>query len=127
MTEQQAKDEIEKGFSAVKMGAGHRAGAVLPLPGELQHGPPEMVTYLGTRNIAMFSCDLDSFDFKARNAQQVIDVMTKLDKLGKGIILMHDFQKHTAEALPDAAAPAEGRRLQGRADEPRRRCRRCRI
>ncbi len=26
--------------------------------------------------------------------------MTKVDKLGKGIILMHDFQKHTAEALP---------------------------
>jgi 3-dehydroquinate dehydratase len=50
----------------------------------------------------MFSCDLDSFDFKARNAQAVIDVtMKKLDKLGKGIILMHDFHKHTAEALPD--------------------------
>ena len=27
--------------------------------------------------------------------------MKKLDKLGKGIILMHDFQKHTAEALPE--------------------------
>jgi len=26
--------------------------------------------------------------------------MKKLDKLGKGIILMHDFHKHTAEALP---------------------------
>jgi hypothetical protein len=26
--------------------------------------------------------------------------MTKVDKLGKGIILMHDFQKSTAEALP---------------------------
>jgi hypothetical protein len=26
--------------------------------------------------------------------------MTKLDKIGKGVILMHDFQKHTAEALP---------------------------
>jgi len=61
-----------------------------------------MVTYLGTRNIAMFSCDLDSFDFKARNPQEVIDVtMKKLDKLGKGIILMHDFHKHTAEALPE--------------------------
>ena len=61
-----------------------------------------MVTYLGTRNIAMFSCDLNSFDFKARNAQQVIDVtMKKLDKLGKGIILLHDFHKHTAEALPE--------------------------
>ena len=28
-------------------------------------------------------------------------MMKKLDKLGKGIILMHDFQKHTAEALPE--------------------------
>ena len=100
LTEDQRKDEIEKGFSAVKWAL----GGVSPSPffrfPALQH-PPEMVTYLGTRNIAMFSCDLDSFDFKARNAQQVIDVtMKKLDKLGKGIILMHDFHKHTAEALP---------------------------
>ena len=77
-----------------------------------------MVTYLGTRNIAIFSCDLNSFDFKARNAQQVIDVtMKKLDKLGKGIILLHDFHKHTAEALPELAAQAEGRRLQGGQDD----------
>jgi hypothetical protein len=27
--------------------------------------------------------------------------LKKLDKLGKGIILMHDFHKHTAEALPE--------------------------
>ena len=27
-------------------------------------------------------------------------MITKLDKQGKGIILMHDFQKHTAEAMP---------------------------
>jgi peptidoglycan/xylan/chitin deacetylase (PgdA/CDA1 family) len=101
LTEDQRKEEIEKGFSAVKWAL----GGVSPAPffrfPALQH-PPEMVTYLGTRNIAMFSCDLDSFDFKARNAQQVIDVtMKKLDKLGKGIILMHDFHKHTAEALPE--------------------------
>ncbi|MGH6767141.1 MAG: polysaccharide deacetylase family protein [Bradyrhizobium sp.] len=100
LTEDQRKEEIEKGFSAVKWAL----GGVSPAPffrfPALQH-PPEMVTYLGTRNIAIFSCDLDSFDFKARNAQQVIDVtMKKLDKLGKGIILLHDFHKHTAEALP---------------------------
>jgi peptidoglycan/xylan/chitin deacetylase (PgdA/CDA1 family) len=100
LTEQQRKDEIEKGLSAVKWAL----GGVSPAPffrfPALQH-PPEMVTYLGERNIAMFSCDLDSFDFKASKAQQVIDVtMKKLDKLGKGIILMHDFHKHTAEALP---------------------------
>ena len=101
LTEDQRKEEIEKGFSAVKWAL----GGISPSPffrfPALQH-PPEMVTYLGDRNVAMFSCDLDSFDFKARNAQAVIDVtMKKLDKLGKGIILMHDFHKHTAEALPD--------------------------
>lgn len=100
MTEQAAKDEIEKGFSAVKWALGAPPAPFFRFPA-LQH-PPAMVTYLGTRNIAMFSCDIDSFDFKSRNAQQVIDnVMKKLDKLGKGIILMHDFQKHTAEALPE--------------------------
>lgn len=100
LTEQQRKDEIEKGFSAVKWALGGTSPAPFFRFPALQH-PPEMVTYLGERNIAMFSTDLDSFDFKARNAQTVIDnVMRKVDKLGKGIILMHDFQKNTAEALP---------------------------
>ncbi len=99
LTEDQRKEEIEKGFSAVKWALGAPPAPFFRFPA-LQH-PPEMVTYLGSRNIAMFSCDLDSFDFKARNPQQVIDVtMKKLDKLGKGIILLHDFHKHTAEALP---------------------------
>src|SRR5438309_3788574 len=101
LNEDQRKEEIEKGFSAVKWAL----GGVSPAPffrfPALQH-PPEMVTYLGDRGIAMFSCDLDSFDFKANKPQQVIDVtMKKLDKLGNGIILMHDFHKHTAEALPE--------------------------
>ncbi len=101
LSEDQRKEEIEKGFGAVKWAL----GGVSPAPffrfPALQH-PPEMVTYLGTRNIAIFSCDLDSFDFKARNAKQVVDVIfRKLDKQGKGIILMHDFHKHTAEALPE--------------------------
>jgi peptidoglycan/xylan/chitin deacetylase (PgdA/CDA1 family) len=101
LSEAQRKEEIEKGISAVKWALGGTSPAAFFRFPALQH-PPEMVTYLGTRNIAMFSCDLDSFDFKARNAKQVIDVtMKKVNKLGKGIILMHDFHKHTAEALPE--------------------------
>jgi len=101
LNEQQRKDEIEKGFSAVKWALGGKSPAPFFRFPALQH-PPEIVTYLGSRNIAIFSCDLDSFDFKASKAQTVIDtVMHKVDKLGKGIILMHDFQKHTAEALPE--------------------------
>ena len=99
ITEQQAKDEIEKGYSAVKLALGTAPSPFFRFP-ELQHGPAAMA-YLGTRNVAMFSCDADSFDFRAKDAAQIVNtVMTKVDKLGKGIILMHDFQKHTAEALP---------------------------
>jgi peptidoglycan/xylan/chitin deacetylase (PgdA/CDA1 family) len=99
ITEQQAKDEIEKGFSAVKMALGAAPAPFFRFP-ELQHGPAAMA-YLGSRNVAVFSCDIDSFDFRAKDAAQIVNsVMTKLDKQGKGIILMHDFQKRTAEALP---------------------------
>ena len=61
-----------------------------------------MVKYLGKRNVGLFSTDLDSFDFKMRKPEQVIkSVMRKLDKRGKGIILMHDFQQATARAAPE--------------------------
>jgi peptidoglycan/xylan/chitin deacetylase (PgdA/CDA1 family) len=100
-----AKAEIEMGMSAVKMSA--PAGAAIApffrFPA-LQH-PPELVTYLGERNVAIFSADFDSFDFKMHKPEQVIkSVMDKLAKHGKGIILMHDFQKGTAEAMPQLLA-----------------------
>ncbi len=99
MTDQLAKDELEKGFSAVKLALGAAPSPFFRFP-QLQHGPVAMA-YLSSRNVAVFSCDLDSFDFRSKDAAQVVNtVMTKLDKQGKGIILMHDFQKHTAEALP---------------------------
>jgi peptidoglycan/xylan/chitin deacetylase (PgdA/CDA1 family) len=99
MTEQQAKDEIEKGFSAVKMALGAAPSPFFRFPA-LAHTQGTL-GYLNSRNIAMFSCDVDSFDFKSSGPDQVIqNVMTKLDKQGKGIILMHDLQKHTAHALP---------------------------
>ena len=99
MTEQQGKDEIEKGFSAVKMAIGANPSPFFRFPG-LAHTQPTL-DYLGTRNISMFSVDIDSLDFKSSSSDQVINtVMTKLDKQGKGIILMHDLQKHTAQALP---------------------------
>ncbi|WP_354136738.1 polysaccharide deacetylase family protein [Bradyrhizobium sp. LB11.1] len=101
LTEAQRKEEIEKGISAVKWALGGISPAAFFRFPALQH-PPEMVTYLGNRNVAIFSCDIDSFDFKASKPEKVIDtVMKGLDRKGKGIILMHDFQKHTAEALPE--------------------------
>jgi peptidoglycan/xylan/chitin deacetylase (PgdA/CDA1 family) len=100
MKPDEAKMEIEKGISAVEYALGKPATAFFRFP-VLQH-PPALVTYLGERNVSMFSTDLDSFDFKMRRPEQVIaSVMKKLEKHGKGIVLMHDFQKVTADALPD--------------------------
>jgi peptidoglycan/xylan/chitin deacetylase (PgdA/CDA1 family) len=99
LTEQQAKDEIEKGFSAVKMALGAAPSPFFRFPA-LAHTQATL-GYLGSRNIAMFSCDVDSYDFKSSGPDQIVQtVMTKLDKQGKGVILMHDLQKHTAQALP---------------------------
>jgi peptidoglycan/xylan/chitin deacetylase (PgdA/CDA1 family) len=100
MTEQMAKDEVEKGFSAVRFALGTNPAPFFRFP-QLQHNPA-IVSYFGTRNVAMFSTDIDSFDFrKGATPEKIIEtVMTRLDKLGKGIILMHDFQKHTGEAMP---------------------------
>jgi peptidoglycan/xylan/chitin deacetylase (PgdA/CDA1 family) len=97
----EAKLEIELGISAVKFGVGDLPISPFFRAPVLKH-PPEIVTYLGERNVAIFSTDIDSFDFTMRTAERVIDsVMKKVEKHGKGIVLLHDFQKHTAEALPE--------------------------
>ena len=94
------KTEIEKGVSAVAWAVGGPTAPFFRFPA-LRH-PPELVTYLGERNIAIFSTDMDSFDFKMRKPEQVRNaVMTKLKKFGKGIVLMHDFQQATAAAVGD--------------------------
>ena len=98
---EQAKTEIEMGISAVHMAAG--GGKVAPFfrfPA-LQH-PPQLLSYLAERNIGVFSTDINSRDFKLHKPEDVIkSVMSQLEKHGKGIILVHDFKHHTAEAIPE--------------------------
>ena len=108
------KAEIEKGISAVSMSAGVPMAPFFRFPA-LRH-PPAMVTYIGERNLGIFSTDMDSFDFKMRKPEQVVSsVMAKLKKHRQG---------HRPDArLPDgdvARGPrspraAQGRRLQDRA------------
>jgi len=101
VSEQEAKDEIEKGIAAVSIALGNKPiDPFIRFPA-LKH-PPEMVKYVGTRNLGIFSTDMDSFDFKMRRPEQVVRaVMKKLEKHGKGIVLMHDFQNATANGVAD--------------------------
>jgi peptidoglycan/xylan/chitin deacetylase (PgdA/CDA1 family) len=98
---ERAKAEIEMGNSAVHLAAG--GGKIAPFfrfPA-LQH-PPQLMSYLAERDIGVFSTDIDSRDFKLHKPEDVIkSVMSQLEKHGKGIILMHDFKHHTAEAMPE--------------------------
>src|SRR6516164_1244732 len=94
------KDEIEMGVSAVHWAVGGPTAPYFRFPALRQ--PQELIDYLGKRNIAIFSTDMDSFDFKMRKPEQVRQsVMEKLKKHGKGIVLLHDFQHATAEAAMD--------------------------
>jgi peptidoglycan/xylan/chitin deacetylase (PgdA/CDA1 family) len=96
---EKATEEIEKGFSAVKLALGAAPSPFFRFP--YLQDPKDQLEYLRTRNIAIFSHDLDSFDFKIHKPDAVVkSVLSKLEKKGKGIILMHDFQQGTAAALP---------------------------
>jgi peptidoglycan/xylan/chitin deacetylase (PgdA/CDA1 family) len=100
LKDDKATEEIEKGFSAVKLALGAPPAPFFRFP--YLQDPKDQLAYLGSRNIAIVSHDLDSFDFKMRKPEDVIkSVMTKLERKGKGIILMHDFQRTTAKAMPD--------------------------
>ena len=97
---EQAKQEIEMGVSAVHMAVGGPTAPFFRFP-DLQQ-PRDLMPYLGTRSIAIFSTDIDTFDFKLRSPEDVVkSAITKLAKNGKGILLMHDFQHATAEAMPE--------------------------
>jgi peptidoglycan/xylan/chitin deacetylase (PgdA/CDA1 family) len=105
---EQAEQEIEMGNSAVHMAAAGAPVAPFFRFPDLQHAP-QLLTYLGERNIAIFSTDIDSRDFKMHKPEQVINsVMSQLEKRGKGILLMHDFHKNTAEALPELLHQLKG-------------------
>jgi len=95
------KEEIEMGISAVRRAIGDQTAAFVRFP-SLKH-PVELVKYSGERNLGIWSTDIDSFDFKFTKSSDklVPSVMQKLAKRGKGILLMHDFQRSTAGQIPE--------------------------
>ena len=97
---EKAEQEIEMGNSAVhSAAAGGNVAPFFRFP-DLQT-PPQLLSYFAERNIAIFSTDIDSRDFTMHKPEQVVNsVMTQLEKRGKGIVLLHDFHRNTADALP---------------------------
>ena len=119
MTEPQVREEIEKGFSAVKMAIGAAPAPFFRFPG-LGHTQPAL-GYLASRNISMFSVDVDSNDFKSSGSRPGHpERHDQARQAGQGRHPDARSAEAHGDRLADAAAPPQGRRLQGRADEGRR-------
>lgn len=59
------------------------------------------VDYMKGRNIAQFAVDVDSQDWRVRSTKPIVTrVMAGLKARGRGIILMHDIHRWTANAVP---------------------------
>lgn len=99
MPPEDAKLEIEKGFAAVSQALGKPIAPFFRFPG--LRDTSETVAYLGSRNISVWSVDVISGDTEpgATSARITSNVLSRIKRLGKGIILFHDIKKPTAEAL----------------------------
>jgi peptidoglycan-N-acetylglucosamine deacetylase len=108
LPEDKAKDEIELGFSAVAQAL---KGPVAPFFRFPYLRPnATAAAYLKRRNIASFTIDVDSRDFRTHDGEAVEKtVMAQLAGRHKGIILFHDIQPSTARALPAILADLKKR------------------
>ena len=106
------KEQIEAAITAVEKSAGAKIAPFFRYP--YLSDSPATVAYLQSRNIAQFAIDVDSFDWRTRNAKNVVRrVMTNLAQQGRGIILLHDIHSSTAAAVPELLAElkAKGYRI----------------
>lgn len=93
-----AKGEIELGISAIQHALGKPIAPFFRFP--YLSDPNAMIAYNKTRNIAMFSIDIDSYDYRTRSADRVErTIMRQLANRKKGILLFHDIQVSTARAM----------------------------
>ena len=87
-------------MSAITAAAGQPVAPFFRFPYLAQ--TKSMQGYAQMRGLGVFSIDVDSQDWKTKNAASVKrDVLRQLADLGRGIILFHDIQPATAQALPD--------------------------
>ncbi|HJZ31063.1 MAG TPA: polysaccharide deacetylase family protein [Hyphomicrobiaceae bacterium] len=98
-----ARAEIELGISAVRGALGRPMAPFFRFP--YLRDTKWASDYLAGRQLATFSIDIDSKDYRSRDPSAVQrKVMADLARQRKGIILFHDIHYSTARALPGLLA-----------------------
>jgi peptidoglycan/xylan/chitin deacetylase (PgdA/CDA1 family) len=96
---EEAKVEIEKGFAATSYALGEPIAPFFRFPG--LNDAPELNTYLGGRDISVWSVDVVSGDTNAGVTPEQLynDTLERLRKMGRGVVLFHDLKPMTAEIM----------------------------
>ncbi len=104
MTEAAARADIERGIAAVER-AGYGAAVAGPhtpffrFPGFAD--TPALLGWLAGRGVTVFGSDLWASDWRQMTPEtELALVMSRLERLRKGIILFHDSKASTASMLP---------------------------
>lgn len=93
-----AETELELGVSAVKAALGSDIAPFFRFP--YLSDSKAMLQHVVGRDLAVFSIDADSVDYRTRNPEQVHrTIVSQLAYHKKGIVLFHDIQPSTARVL----------------------------
>jgi peptidoglycan/xylan/chitin deacetylase (PgdA/CDA1 family) len=97
-----ARREVEDGITAVNtaLGDGKTAAPLFRIPGLLRTN--EVEDYLASRGLSVWSVDADADDWLRSATPDAVTakLLSRIEKRGRGILLLHDVQPVTALALP---------------------------
>jgi len=95
----EAEQDIDRGFAAIKEASDGRVAPFFRYPG--LNNSDALNAYLGSRNVAVISCDIGTDDWMRIGADEIVKrTLARLATKRKGIILFHDTEPATANALP---------------------------
>jgi peptidoglycan/xylan/chitin deacetylase (PgdA/CDA1 family) len=98
---ERSRQEIEQGIASVTAALGNGGGLspFLRIPGLRR--TDEIEAFAASKGLQLWSADFPADDWRDVSANHVYDLaMQRLERKGKGILLLHDIQPRTVEALP---------------------------
>lgn len=106
----EAKKDIEKGIAVANEALGNKRDLAPFFRAPYLDITEEIEKYFALSGIMIWSIDIDAEDWTKITDTQLIDlVISRLEKAGKGILLLHDIQPVTALALPKLLAELKRR------------------
>lgn len=95
--------DIDRGVAAAQMAADGKASKFFRFPGF--GDSPELLEALSKRDMPTFGADLWASDWNEMSPEEELELlMGRLRRAGRGIILLHDTRRQTADMLPSLLA-----------------------